>query len=149
MRWADVGSISPDTPVSPDGRERPPHGHGEGQLNERQGGGGGRCRVVHLREQLLRLNAHTTGHRLLRDAIFPGGARLRHIPDPAATTAIAAETAEVVGIALKHSVVSERFTGTATLTRSSAAAIQKVAAPPPEMPVTPMRSGSTSGRVSR
>src|SRR2546422_10908880 len=32
----------------------------------------------------------------------------------------------------------------ATFTRSSAQAIQKVAAPPPEMPVTPMRSASRS-----
>ena len=41
------------------------------------------------------------------------------------------------------------LTGTAHLTRSSAAAIQNVAAPPPEMPVTPMRSASTSGRLTR
>ncbi len=41
------------------------------------------------------------------------------------------------------------LTGTATFTRSSAALIQIVAAPPPEMPVTPMRSGSTSLRVRR
>jgi Ni,Fe-hydrogenase III large subunit/Ni,Fe-hydrogenase III component G len=73
-----------------------------------------------LREQLLRLNAHVTGHRLLRDAIFPGGARLLHIPDPTAITAIAAEATDIVGIALGHSVVRERFTGTATLTRQHA-----------------------------
>ncbi len=38
------------------------------------------------------------------------------------------------------------LTGTATRTRSSAAATQNVAAPPPLIPVTPMRCGSTSGR---
>ena len=37
--------------------------------------------------------------------------------------------------------------GTAHATRSSAAAIQNVAAPPPEIPVTPIRAGSTSGRL--
>ena len=41
------------------------------------------------------------------------------------------------------------LTGTAQATRSSAAAIQNVVAPPPEMPVTPIRSGSTSGRLTR
>ncbi len=41
------------------------------------------------------------------------------------------------------------LTGTATFTRSSAAATQKVAAPPPLIPVTAMRSGSTSGRLNR
>jgi Ni,Fe-hydrogenase III large subunit/Ni,Fe-hydrogenase III component G len=76
-----------------------------------------------LRERLLRLNADATGHRLLRGAIFPGGARLLNIPDPAAITAIAAEAAEITGIALGHSVVRERFTGTATLSRQQAADI--------------------------
>ena len=41
------------------------------------------------------------------------------------------------------------LTGTATFTRSSAAAIQNVAAPPPLMPVTAIRCGSTSGRLRR
>jgi len=41
------------------------------------------------------------------------------------------------------------LTGAVALTRSSAAEIQNVAAPPPEMPVAPMRSWSTSGRDYR
>ena len=40
-------------------------------------------------------------------------------------------------------------TGTATLIRSSIAAIHQLYAPPPLRPVTPMRSGSTSGRVCK
>ena len=41
------------------------------------------------------------------------------------------------------------LTGTATFTRSSAAETQNVDAPPPLMPVTPIRSGSTSVRLTR
>ena len=40
-------------------------------------------------------------------------------------------------------------TGTATFTRSSVAASQTVVAPPPEMPVAPILSASTSGRMQR
>ena len=38
------------------------------------------ARALTLREQLLRLNAEVTGHRLLRDAILPGGVSLRRLP---------------------------------------------------------------------
>ncbi len=41
------------------------------------------------------------------------------------------------------------LTGTAARMRSSAAAIQKVAAPPPLMPVMPILCGSTSERLTR
>ena len=40
------------------------------------------------------------------------------------------------------------LTGTATFTRSSAAAIQNVAAPPPLIPVTPIRAGSSRFLIS-
>ena len=73
-----------------------------------------------IREQLLRLNQHTTGHRLLRGAIYPGGAAIHHTPDLAHSQAIAADVADIVDIALRHSVVRERFTGTAVLTRQQA-----------------------------
>ena len=73
-----------------------------------------------LREQLLRLSAHATGHRLLRGGVFPGGARLLNVPDPKQIRAIAAEAADIVAIALRHTVVRERFTGTAVLTRQQA-----------------------------
>ncbi len=79
-----------------------------------------------IRERLLRLNRATTGHRLLRGGIFPGGAALRQVPDPADITAIAADLADIVDIALGHSVIRERFTGTAVLTRQQASDIATV-----------------------
>ncbi len=73
-----------------------------------------------IRERLLRLNKATTGHRLLRGGIFPGGAALNHIPDTSDIRAIATDLAQVVDIALGNSVIRERFTGTAVLTRQQA-----------------------------
>jgi Ni,Fe-hydrogenase III large subunit/Ni,Fe-hydrogenase III component G len=74
-----------------------------------------------IREQLLRLNDHVTGHRLLRGAVHPGGARVSALPDPARLTAIGADIAEIVALALGNSVVVDRFTGTAVLTPAQAA----------------------------
>jgi Ni,Fe-hydrogenase III large subunit/Ni,Fe-hydrogenase III component G len=74
-----------------------------------------------IRERLLRVNDQVTGHRLLRGAIHPGGAILRALPDPGELAAIEADIAEVVALALDHSVVRDRFTGTAVLTREQAA----------------------------
>jgi Ni,Fe-hydrogenase III large subunit/Ni,Fe-hydrogenase III component G len=76
-----------------------------------------------IRETLLRLNEHTTGHRLLRGAIHPGGAVLRNVPAPAAVAAVLADIDQIADIALGHSVVRDRFTGTAVLTRRQAADI--------------------------
>lgn len=73
-----------------------------------------------LRERLLRLNHQTTGHRLLRGGIYPGGAHLRSLPDPAEIQAVAADAAQLVDIALHHTVVRDRLTGTAMLTRQQA-----------------------------
>ena len=73
-----------------------------------------------IREQLLRINAETTGHRLLRGGIVPGGARLRTRPDPKYLRALAHEVEELVELALGHTVVRDRFTGTAPLTRDQA-----------------------------
>lgn len=69
----------------------------------------------------MRLNDTVTGHRLLRGAVHPGGAAVRALPDPAELTAIGADIAEIVGLALDHSVVRDRFTGTAVLTAAQAA----------------------------
>jgi Ni,Fe-hydrogenase III large subunit/Ni,Fe-hydrogenase III component G len=74
-----------------------------------------------VRESLLRLNAETTGHRLLRGAIIPGGVRLLSVPDPQRLLVIAADVGEIVDLALGHSVVRDRFTGTSVLTRDQAA----------------------------
>jgi Ni,Fe-hydrogenase III large subunit/NADH:ubiquinone oxidoreductase subunit C len=73
-----------------------------------------------IRERLLRINDQVTGHRLLRGAVHPGGAALHRLPDLAALRAIAADIGEVVALALDHSVVRDRFTGTAVLTAEQA-----------------------------
>ena len=71
--------------------------------------------ALRVREQLLRLNADVTGHRLLRGAVMPGGAQVRQLPTPDQMTAIAADVAEIVELALRNSVVRDRFTATAVL----------------------------------
>jgi Ni,Fe-hydrogenase III large subunit len=76
-----------------------------------------------IRERLLRLNDAVTGHRLLRGAVHPGGAAVVALPDPAELAAVGADIAEVVGLALSHSVVRDRFTGTAVLTAEQAAGL--------------------------
>ncbi|MEO3854321.1 NADH-quinone oxidoreductase subunit C [Acrocarpospora sp. B8E8] len=68
-----------------------------------------------VREQLLRVNDEVTGHRLLRGGVILGGAALRALPDPARLAAIGADVAEIVELALSHTVVADRFTGTALL----------------------------------
>jgi Ni,Fe-hydrogenase III large subunit len=73
-----------------------------------------------VREQLLRINDQVTGHRLLRGAIRPGVAVLRALPDPVVLAGIADDVAEIVALALEHSVVRDRFTGTAVLTAAQA-----------------------------
>jgi Ni,Fe-hydrogenase III large subunit len=73
-----------------------------------------------IREQLLRINDQTTGHRLLRGAIRPGGATVTALPDPARLAAIGADIAEIVDLALGNTVVADRFTGTAVLTTDQA-----------------------------
>ncbi len=73
-----------------------------------------------LREQLLRLNAETTGHRLLRGGIVPGGARLLARPDPKRLRAIAGDVASLADLALSHTVVRDRFTATAPLSLAQA-----------------------------
>ncbi|MBB6380874.1 Ni,Fe-hydrogenase III large subunit/NADH:ubiquinone oxidoreductase subunit C [Pseudonocardia eucalypti] len=73
-----------------------------------------------IREQLLRINDQVTGHRLLRGAIHPGTAHLAALPDPTTLAGIGSDIAEIVNLALDHSVVLDRFTGTAVLTRTQA-----------------------------
>jgi Ni,Fe-hydrogenase III large subunit len=73
-----------------------------------------------IREQLLRLNAETTGHRLLRGGVVIGGAHLETLPDPGRLRAIAEDVAEIVDAALGHTVIRDRFTGTAVLSLEQA-----------------------------
>lgn len=79
--------------------------------------------ALRVREQLLRINDQVTGSRLLRGAIHPGSTTLRALPDPAALAALADDVAEIVELALDHSVIRDRFTGTAVLTTAQAADI--------------------------
>ena len=75
---------------------------------------------MRIKEQLLRLNADTTGHRLLRGGVHIGGAAMRTVPDPDHLAAIATDIREIVNLALTNSLVAERFTGTAILTAEQA-----------------------------
>jgi Ni,Fe-hydrogenase III large subunit len=68
-----------------------------------------------VREQLLRLNKEITGHRLLRGGVVPGGAALHALPDPGRLKAIGEDVREITDLALGHSTVRDRFTGTAIL----------------------------------
>ena len=74
-----------------------------------------------VKETLLRLNKDTTGHRLLRGGIQLGGAAIRRVPPPDRLAAIGADIREIVDLALGNSLVAERFTDTAVLTREQAA----------------------------
>ena len=63
----------------------------------------------------MRHNAVVTGHRLLRGGIGVGTARWTAEPDLALVVKVAAEVAEIVAPTLDHSVVFDRFTGSAVL----------------------------------
>jgi Ni,Fe-hydrogenase III large subunit/Ni,Fe-hydrogenase III component G len=76
--------------------------------------------AMRIREALLRLNADTTGHRLLRGGVRIGGATLRRVPDPGRLADIATDIRQVVELAAGNSLVAERFTGTAVLTAAQA-----------------------------
>ena len=76
-----------------------------------------------IREQLLRLNAAVTGHRLLRGAIRPGAVTLQALPDTTQLRSIAADVAEVAELTLRNAVVYDRFAGTAVLGAEDAHAL--------------------------
>lgn len=78
------------------------------------------ARALTVRERLLRLNADVTGHRLLRGAVFPGGATVTRLPSLRQLTEIATQVREIADLALNNSVVRDRFTGTAVLTTKQA-----------------------------
>ena len=69
-----------------------------------------------LKEALLRINNHVTGHRLLRGALEIGGARVRQLPDTNELHRIKDVVDDIAAIALSQSVVSDRFTDTGILT---------------------------------
>ena len=68
-----------------------------------------------IREQLLRINAAVTGHRLLRGAIRPGVVTLQALPDARQLRSVAADVAELADLTLRNTLVYDRFAGTATL----------------------------------
>jgi Ni,Fe-hydrogenase III large subunit/Ni,Fe-hydrogenase III component G len=77
--------------------------------------------ALRIKETLLRLNKDTTGHRLLRGGILPGGAALRNVPTPEQLASVGADIRDIVDLTLGNSLVAERFTGTAVLTTQQAA----------------------------
>jgi Ni,Fe-hydrogenase III large subunit len=76
--------------------------------------------TMRLREQLLRLNARITGHRLLRGGVVPGGAQAEWLPEPAEIGAVGDDVREVIAIMLANTTVVDRFTGTSALSKDDA-----------------------------
>lgn len=79
--------------------------------------------TMRIREQLLRLNARITGHRLLRGGVVPGGTRVEWLPDPVTLTAIRDDIGEVVDIMMSNTTLVDRFTGTSVLSNDDATQI--------------------------
>jgi Ni,Fe-hydrogenase III large subunit/Ni,Fe-hydrogenase III component G len=84
-----------------------------------------------LREELFRLNARLTGHRLLRGAIVPGG--VTETPASAGLAAAGDDVARIVReflqvavLALDNTMVLERLQGTGRLTPRTAREMQVV-----------------------
>ena len=85
----------------------------------------GHAHCFRLREELLRLNARITGHRLLRGAMVPGGiagpavdAPLDEVVDT--VTRVASDFQTIVRICLDNTMVLERLQGTGRLTTKTA-----------------------------
>jgi Ni,Fe-hydrogenase III large subunit len=73
-----------------------------------------------VREDVLRLGAEMTGHRLMRGGVVLGGAAIAAVPTDAQLTRIADDVAEIVDLAMRQSVVVDRFTGTSVLSFANA-----------------------------
>jgi Ni,Fe-hydrogenase III large subunit/Ni,Fe-hydrogenase III component G len=71
--------------------------------------------TMRIREQLLRINARVTGHRLLRGGILPGAAEVHWLPAIADVVTIGNEIREIVAIMMANATVVDRFAGTAVL----------------------------------
>lgn len=74
-----------------------------------------------LRERLLRMNKELTGHRLLRGAVVPGGARLRCLPQEPQLAEVGEQFDRLVDLATSSALVMDRFAGAAVLDRAHAA----------------------------
>jgi len=71
--------------------------------------------TLRLREQLLRLNARLTHHRLGRGGVIPGGATLYDLPTLTELDSVDREIHELSDIALSNTVVNDRFSSTSVL----------------------------------
>jgi Ni,Fe-hydrogenase III large subunit/Ni,Fe-hydrogenase III component G len=76
-----------------------------------------------VRETLLRINKEVTGHRFLRGALSVGGTVLRTLPDPKVLVDIADQVADIVTVTLDHSIVRDRFVGTARVSTGQAESV--------------------------
>jgi Ni,Fe-hydrogenase III large subunit/Ni,Fe-hydrogenase III component G len=76
--------------------------------------------ALDLREQLLRLNRDTTGHRLLRGGVILGGASVRSLPTAGRLAEIDERFEQLVDLATSSALVMDRFSGAAVLDRSHA-----------------------------
>jgi Ni,Fe-hydrogenase III large subunit/Ni,Fe-hydrogenase III component G len=81
------------------------------------------ARAMVIRETLLRVNESITGHRLLRGAIAPGRTTLGGLPTNAQLDGVHGEVEALVELVLAHSVVVDRFEGTAVLAAAEARAM--------------------------
>jgi Ni,Fe-hydrogenase III large subunit/Ni,Fe-hydrogenase III component G len=91
----------------------------------------GHAHCTRLREDLMRLDARLTGHRLLRGTIVPGGVAVDPGNDALRSAALAvarivAEFEEIARIALRNTMVLERLQGTGRLTQETASEMQVV-----------------------
>jgi Ni,Fe-hydrogenase III large subunit/Ni,Fe-hydrogenase III component G len=76
-----------------------------------------------IRERLLRLNKHLTGHRLLRGTLSPGGVRTdlpRGLDVVSEVQGALADFDEIVEISLRNTLVADRLEGTGRLTVQTA-----------------------------
>ncbi len=78
------------------------------------------ARAMVIRETLLRSNESITGHRLLRGAIAPGRTTLGGLPTNAQLDGVQSDVDALVDLVLTHSVVIDRFEGTAVLAPAEA-----------------------------
>jgi Ni,Fe-hydrogenase III large subunit/Ni,Fe-hydrogenase III component G len=94
-----------------------------GAMGNDVGFGIAHANTMRIREQLLRLNARITGHRLLRGGVVPGGAQADWLPDPGDLTAVGDDIHEVVEIMMTNATVVDRFAGTSVLSNDDATQI--------------------------
>jgi Ni,Fe-hydrogenase III large subunit/Ni,Fe-hydrogenase III component G len=79
--------------------------------------------ALEIRERLLRLNNDVTGHRLLRDGVVLGGARVRRLASDDELSDIEHDVEELVVMVRSNALVLDRFNGTAVLSHNDAVAM--------------------------